>query len=120
MLNGCLMCLLYDMSWLPVTVQASHGFLQHGCVLALVQYMCVLIMVSSSTTVCFHNTGYGLSQHVCMLAAFTVHVSWLWSPTAHVCTGSFPSMCVYWSWSPTACACAGSFAVHVCTGYGFP
>ena len=79
------------MSWLPVTVRVCAGFLQHECVLALTQYVCVLVMIFRSTGMCFtilvvvsHSTyvcvlavftvcvcnGHGFSQQVCVLAAY--------------------------------------------------
>ena len=58
--------ILAYMSWLPVTVQVCAGFLQHECIIALIQYVCVLVMVSRSTGVC------ACSSAVCTC------VYWLW------------------------------------------
>ena len=70
-------------------------------VLALIQYVCVLVMVSHCTGM-LHSTGYGLPQCTCVLAVFTVRV----------CTGHGLPQHV--------CVCAGCFTVCVCTGYVLP
>ena len=66
-------------------------------VLALIQYVCILVMVSHSTGM-LHSIAYGLPQCMCVLAVFH-------------------STCAYWSFFPTARVCASSFTVRVCTGY---
>ena len=65
-----------------VRVRTGYGLPQHVCVLAALQYMYVLVMVSRSTCVCWQSTvrvytGHGLPRHVYVC----------WQSTLRVCTG---------------------------------
>ena len=90
-------CILAYMSWLPVTVWACADFLRHKWVLALIQYACVLDMLS-------HSTGYGLPQHMCVCWQFfivRVCTVVMFSHSTCVCW-QFCSTCVYWLWFPVS------------------
>ena len=95
------------MAQLPFTVQACADFLQHESVLALIQYVYVLVIVSCSTGMCFtvlvmisHSTCLGMcagsfsqyvrvlimvSQYRCVLAFFTVRVYTGYVLPQHMC-----------------------------------
>ena len=115
------MCVL---ALFTVRVCTGHGLPQHVHVLAVLEYVCVLVMVSQhvcvlavfTVRVC---TGYVFPQHVCVLAVLQyVCVLVMFSHSTCVCR-QFRSTWVYWSWSPIARVCASSSAVRGCTGYGF-
>ena len=113
-------CILAYTSWLPVTVQVCAGFLQHECVLALIQYVCILFMVSCGTGVCFtvlvmvsHSTCvcWQFSWYVCVLVMVS-HSTW-------VCWKFLKYMCVLIMFSHSMCVC-WHFTVCVCTDHGLP
>ena len=100
-------CILAYMSWLPVTVRECAGFLQHVCVLALIQYMCVVVMVSRSTGMCFtvlvmvsHSAcvWWQFSQYMCVLIMFSHSMCVCWQVSQYVCILVIfsHSMCVCW------------------------
>ena len=137
--NVLTVCILAYKSWLPVTVRSCWFSAAQVCACIDTVHVCIGYGFPQYKYV-FHSTGYGLPQHMCVLAVFTVrvctgrvlpqHVCVLtvftirvctgYGPPAHVCAGSFHSTCVYWLCPPTARVCAGSFVVCVCTGHGLP
>ena len=117
------------MSWLLITVQRCAGFLQHECVLALIQYVCTGYGFPQYRYV-FHSSGYGLPQHICVLAVFTVcmctgyvlpqHMCVLAVFTLHGCTGYVLPQHVRVLAVFTVCVCIGYvFPQHVCVCWQF-
>ena len=83
-------------------------------VLALIQYVCVLIMVSHSTGM-LHSIAYGLLQCMCVLAVFTVRVCTGHGLPQHVCVlAVLQYVCVLVMVSHSTCS-----AVRGYTSYGF-
>ena len=86
----------------------GYGFPQYRYVFystgyGLPQHMCVLAVFTVHV-----YTGHGLPQHVCVLVVFTVRVCIGYVLSQHMCVLSLLHACVYWLCSPTACVCASS------------
>ena len=111
------------MAWLPVTVRACAGFLQHTSELALIQYVCVMAIVSHSTGMCFRvlvMISHSTCHSICA-GSFSQYVHVLVMISQHRCALAFFTVRVYTGYVlPQQMCVLTVFTVCVCTGYVLP
>ena len=62
----------------------------------------------------FHSTGYGLPQHMCVMAVFTVHVCTDYVLPQHVCVLAVFTVCVYTGYILPQHVCVLAVLQYVC------